>query len=255
MRVELRGKGAWAGAGILLALAPVFLFFGAINADQRKQGLAGMFFTLSGITVVLACLPAVESLRRMGRRVWVCQNGVAWKGGRTHGALSWPEIAVVVYDHHVPKLVAAFGLIGALAARFLGSGRITLTTRTGEVMELPAGVRNMYRVASAVAQGIKSHVLPGLEQALAAGQPTQFGEHLTLEGPGIRWVDKRIRWEDIDQVVVQYRAASSSVLHANAAKRPLDIELGAIPNLHLLLELVENRFQVPVSMVGEASLP
>jgi hypothetical protein len=255
VRVELRGKGAWAGAGILLALCPVFLFFAAINADQRKPGLVTLFLVLAVVTVLLACWPAVESLRRLGRRVWVCQNGLAWKGGRSRGALTWPEIAAVVYEHHVPKLTVAFGLLGALAARFLASGRIALTTRAGEVVELPAGVRGLYRVASAIAEGIKPHVLPGVEQALAAGQPTPFGPHLLLETPGLKWVDKRVRWEDLDRLVIQYRAASPSVLHADAGRPLLDIELGAIANLHLLLEVAERRFRVRVSTVGEDRLP
>jgi hypothetical protein len=191
----------------------------------------------------------------MGRRVWVCQNGLAWRAGRARGSLAWPEIATVTYQHHVPQLAAMFGLLGALAARFLGCGRLTLTTRAGDTVELPAGVRGLYRAAVAVCEGIKPYTLPALEQAVAAGQPTEFGPHLTLEAPGIKWVDKKIRWEDLGGLEIRYRAAAPSVLHASAGRPLLDIELGAIPNLHLLLDLVERRFRVPVRTVGEASLP
>jgi hypothetical protein len=255
VRAELRGKGSWAGVAVLLALVPVFLLIAAINADRRKPAVVALFLGLSVVTVLLAVLPAVESIRRMGRRVWVCQNGLAWRAGRKRGSLSWPEIATVTYQHHVPQLVMMFGLLGALAARFLGCGRLTLTTRAGDTVELPAGVWGLYLAATIVSEGIKPHTLPALEQAVAAGQPTEFGPHISLEGPGIKWVDQKIRWENLNGLEIRYRAAAPSVLHAHAGRPLLDIELGAIPNLHLMLELVERRFHVPVRTVGGASLP
>jgi hypothetical protein len=255
VRAELRGKGAWVGVGVLLALLPVFLLIAAINADRRKPAVVTLFLVLSVCAVLLAAVAAVESLRRMRRRVWVCQNGLAWQAGRARGSLSWPEITTVTYQHHFPQLAVMFGLLGALAGRFLSYGRLTLTARTGETVELPAGIRGLYRAATVVSEGIKPYTLPALEQAVAAGQPTEFGPHLTLEGPGIKWVDKKIRWEDLSRLEIRYRSAAPSVLHADAGRPLLDIELGAIPNLHLMLELVERRFHVPVRTVGEASLP
>jgi hypothetical protein len=255
VQAELRGKGAWAGVGVFLVLLPLFLLIAAINADRRKPAVVTLFIGLSVVTVLLAAGAAVASLRRMGRRVWVCQNGLAWRAGRARGSLSWSEIATVTYQHHFPQLAVMFGLLGALAGRFLSYGRLTLTTRTGDTVELPAGVRGLYLAAAAVSEGIKPYTLPALEQAVAAGQPTEFGPHLTLEGPGIKWVDKKIRWEDLSRLEIRYRSTAPSVLHADAGRPLLDIELGAIPNLHLMLELVERRFRVPVRTVGEASLP
>src|SRR5262249_56776613 len=97
VRRELRGKGAWAGAGVLIGLCPLCLLIAGINSDARRQGVANMFLVLAIVSFLLALLPVVESLRRIGRRVWVCENGLAWKAGSARRGLASPEITSVGY--------------------------------------------------------------------------------------------------------------------------------------------------------------
>jgi hypothetical protein len=255
VRKELAGKGAWIGAGVLLGVALLFFLLAGINADARKPGRAIILLLVALSSLFLAGFAVFESIRRLGKRVQVCENGLAWKAGSSSGALGWPEIVTVVYQHHIPALVMVFGPLGPLAARFLGRGQLMLTTKTGEVVELPA-VHGLYGVSATVCRKIKPHVLPEIERKIEAGEPIEFGPHLLVESKGLRWVDQKVRWRDLDALVVQHRAASPSVLHADASQPPLlDIELGAIPNLHLLLDVVEDRFRVPVRTVGEDRIP
>jgi hypothetical protein len=267
---ELHGKGAWGGVGILGGVTLTFLFLAAINfSNPNPPGMrwGPVCLGVALVCFILTIVVLVDSISRLGRRVWVCANGVAWRRGGRLENCTWPEIASVTYEHRAPGIfsgagnAAMFGALGALAHRFLATGRLTLGRRptpdldTSGPLHLPTGVHGMYGLAKRIAERIRPYELPGLLQSIQAGQSLGFGPHITLEVPGVRWVDKQVPWQDLHEVVVEYRPNPPSVLKAKGVRGLRDVDLGAIPNLHILLELFEHHLRIRVLYVGENRLP
>jgi hypothetical protein len=111
----------------------------------------------------------------------------------------------------------------------------------------------MFRASRSISNKIRPRVLPRLERRLQAGEAVDFGPHITISQRGIQWVKNKLGWPAVEVIRIVNRGGQA-VLHLETQPRVIDVDLSAIPNLHILLEMVQ-QFRIPVGAVGESRLP
>jgi hypothetical protein len=247
---ELRPRQWWIGllsGSAVLALAILVIVLFVKRDPPRWVQMTTLILLVGSLIVTLLC--GWKVIESVGRRVWLCEHGVLWKGlgGRT--ACLWADADAVTYQKSMGggHMAVQMGLIGALVASIVTKYTLTIRKKDGQTVTLPATVTGLFHVWAALSKRLKPALLPGIYQAIDARTPVAFGPLVEVLPLGLKWVDGQIAWQDLTGVILTMRFdLGRGVLKAVGPRSAQDIEIGSIENLELLLDVLERRFGLKV---------
>ena len=189
------------------------------------------WYALATAGLIPLLLLALSRVRRAHRVVQIHKNGIHIRGrrGRQH-TLRWGEIGGIAST--------------TLQDRFLGftlrsRHRATLYPLLGKPIQLDSRLPNLDELTARVKARLYPRLLPELRTALRGGDQLYFGP-VTLHTRAVHLRGREIPWEQV--ALINLRAGYLVVeLHQQRAKK---IPVGQIPNVELLIQLIQEGVDV-----------
>lgn len=242
--LRLAGLGAAAVLGPLLYGMELYSQnlprYGAVAANLWSQ--PWLWLSLAALVVFL--LLGIVRLAASRRWVDLYQKGLRIKPGKP-AFLPWSQVAGVSTE-----ISGARKLSGGERLRY----RAALHPTTGRPIHLDEGLENLPELLSQIKAHLYPRLLPALKEEFHTGRWVHFGE-LAISSQGLRlgadqrnWLD--ITWPEIKGVQVQNgrltieygQPAAKGAVQAGANHTSLRqrwFEAGRIPNIELLLQLIQ----------------
>jgi hypothetical protein len=214
-------------AGFLVVLLPIAIL--AKSADNQALAIPALILIL--VAGFLCCALAVLTVMTLKRRVVVCEKGIFIQGLTTTTTCLWNDVGEVVFQ-----------MIGIGFSR-----QVSLRTHDGKQIVLPLAIPRLFRVYSHICEQTMPLLLPPILRALDKGEEVAFGQFIKVTPRGLDWDSKRLSWKKIDHLFWGYLVAlKRSALTVRGKQEVGPIDTALVPNVLLLLTVVEQRYQLPV---------
>jgi hypothetical protein len=191
------------------------------------------WFLLAALSLIPLILYMLRHLRRQRSGVSFNQNGLrllGLPGGPQH--LFWTQIAGIAANHQRFHL---FGLT-------LSEQHSALIFPTqGRAISLPGSLQDLPDLIEQVKQRVYPLLLPELKGRLQVGQWLHFGP-VRLNKSQIYLKNRDFPWQQVKDI----RVAGGTLQVQSEQNRQIRIACSRIPNLDLLLRIIENEISVPV---------
>jgi hypothetical protein len=230
-------------------------------------GSAGDILLVIAAFIVLI-VGVVMILMPQGMRMVLCENGVIVAEKKKVQFIPWAEVAGVYYwmEGAVPGLGAFLGR--RLSIETTEGRRVTIrgnprhqdpadvieTTEGKRILVPPTFFPNYFRMANALIERIRPEALRAAREGLGRGRPVPFGKHILLKPDGFHWEGKHVPWEDITEVRWGRgtregggRSGYDTSLSLIGPAKARDLSTSDVPNVPVLLELLESDFGVKVT--------
>ncbi|MCI0461045.1 MAG: hypothetical protein L0Z62_29200 [Gemmataceae bacterium] len=236
--------GYWVALGIaggvsLFVIILAILVFptnkGLLIAPTIVLGAAGLFLTGTALT---------QALRGMNLQLLLCEHGFQYRRFSRCVSARWQDVAAVLYAReYVPSGKSLFVEI------------LTVTLRDGKEIGLPSNLGDLHEIYTYLNTATRPLLVQQAQAALDRGESLRFGDDLRLQPTGLVYKGQHRGWEYVPRAVVC--AAPIATTPGSRSTLAVRLEgldpaqvwcLGAslVPNCHVLLELLESRFRVPV---------
>lgn len=208
----------WAlGAPALAFVVPLVVAL----AGRETEPLVPLGYALA--VVVLWAIGVARACRDWQRRVWVFENGIMQRRrGRTQTC--WWQDVVAVWHGWGPETL-----------KFVGSiPRIALDTADGHRLFFDERLQDVAQLAELVRAQTARHLLPRLEQELAAGGHVRFGP-VTLSRAVLAWGPYGLDWALVRRIEL---SGKHLLVRSADSQRPWRAaHATTVSNLHVLLPL------------------
>jgi hypothetical protein len=237
---EFRPPRSWAGWTFATALLAVAVPVAVLMARSGHPIGAALLTAIAAGGAALNLY--LGRARRAAGRVVVCEDGLRCEFDGRSVTCAWADVESVAYRNEGnPR----------------PTERLVIARRDATEFEVPATAAPAAEVLRALHAPLRPLLLPPVEQALERDEAAGFGPLLQLEAWGLVWVETPICWADLEAVSCGFHERSRcAVLVARSRLAVSPLDLGAIPNVVLLLELLRDRFGVRVehaaALIGEA---
>lgn len=204
------------------------------------------WFLLSGLLLLGFLFLLYRRMRLSRRFVAVHKEGLSLNlpsgilpaGTRTY-SLRWGQIAGIATD--------------TVQERFLGldlgvTSQAVLFPNLGRPVRLDSSLQRQPELVSRIKAGLYPRLLPGLSERLQAGQWLMFGP-LSIQGGALRllraWPATRlvVPWSQVNRIDVRSGYLTIELkdppTQNHSGRGPLRIAISQIPNLEILLQLVQ----------------
>jgi hypothetical protein len=223
--------------GVLLALFGVgvaVLLVVALVAANQKQALPHLKLLLVGVIAPLfagvGMLVKWWSLR--GGSAIAFERGLARLQGQQCDVMRWQEVQIVRRGRPADANDITIGT----------PVRLTLVARDGREWVFSEAYSELKNLRAVVEECTLAHMIPAALEDLQAGEPLDFGSLAAdqdgLKGPG----DASLAWGSVSEAAVD---KGMLVVGSKLSSKPYcKIPLYEVPNLHLLIALVEDYVRV-----------
>jgi hypothetical protein len=222
------------GVVVLMCLALVIVCLPVVLLVGQKQNpgvfVPTMIVLVLGIggTFVFGLCWALA----FNRRVIVCENGLLIQGLGSKTPLLWTDVEAVTFQMQG---------IGPW------SHVVTLRKAGGRDLTVPMAVRKQFQLFQVISDAIKPLHLPRVYAALDRGESVDFGEELKLTPRGLLWSQKLVPYDKVGGVLFGMRPdIKRAVLFLSNRKDVPHIETAFLPNLEVLLTVLEDRYGIEV---------
>jgi hypothetical protein len=214
-------------AGTIGAVIAVGLIDQVPRAARPSAGLT--FAALAGIAAVTAVL---QARRREAIAVVAYENGLVYSLAGTTGVVRWADVTAVSEQR--------FTRVNPLGQEVGRGHQFLFECQDGTVHELEVGgIDDSETLAGYVHQGSLEFLIPRAEADLSAGRPVTFGP-LSATPPGLVCGTDFLVWDEMASIEV---IAGRLVIGRRGAEAAwFDGPTLVIPNVHLLLNLIDARF-------------
>jgi hypothetical protein len=230
----------------------VFLLGGALAFILAVTALVALTDQLLGVVVisaVIVALLAVPMLRllRFASRLWAVRtiylytHGVVVEEGDVTEVFHWDDLAALYIRvrrlgvDYMPDSEAAQA---SARLNFL----LTLQRTDGTTFDIESAVRQMKEIANGIGKRLAVHKFEGLQQHITDNGSYHFGR-LTVYDDRMSYDDLDYRWYPLQRVEFGY-AEHMVVWQAGAPRPRAVLPVAAIPNVHLLMLLLEPHAEV-----------
>ncbi len=228
----------WFLPGLILSLG--FLAFGLWRQylGYAKFGTAPgaswgrPWFLLAALSLIPLTLFMLRHVRRLRRGVSLNQNGLRMvRISPQHPTLLWSQIAGIAANHQRYQL---FGL--TLSDQY--SALIFPTN--GKAVRLPGDLQDLPDLIDQVKQRVYPLLLPELKSRLQGGQWLHFGP-VRFNKTRIFLKNRELSWQQVANI----RVAGGNLPVQSENTPGIRIDCSRIPNLDLLLQVIESEITVP----------
>jgi hypothetical protein len=222
---------------VLAVLAPLAYGIWRTYYGLQKYGLAAAkawgppWFALSSLALIALLMLALVRVRRAHRIVSVHQDGlyIQHTGGRKH-TLQWGEIrsirAMTFDDTFLGKKIRT-------------RHRTLLGLQEGKTIRLDSSINNLAELTSRIKAKIYPRLLRQLRLELEAREELYFGpvtinrDRLRFE-PGRLREAKQLAWRQVRNITIR----NGRLVIDSHNDNPLSVPVNRIPNLELLIQLI-----------------
>ncbi len=221
---------------ILIVLAPLgyglyryrygIIHFGPVAARAWSRP----WFALSAVALIPLLWLALRRVRRAHRVVKLYKHGltIRWTGGRRN-TLLWNQIEGVSHQ--------------TIDKKFLGitidqKERLKLHTGDGKPVRVDDHIRSLPELAARLKAKVYPALLPQLRTRFREGEPLHFGP-VTLYQDEIQLRNQAISWNQVAHIDIQ----AGYLMVESEHRKPIRIAAGHIPNIELLIQLLQEGVQ------------
>jgi hypothetical protein len=127
------------------------------------------------------------------------------------------------------------------------SRQVSVRTLQGRKIVMPLAVRRLFRLYQLICEKTTPRLLPPILQTLDQGREVAFGEFIKLTPGGLFWDGKLLPWRGIDHLSWGYFVQiKRSALAVSGEQQVGQIDTTLVPNVELLLAVLEKRYQIKV---------
>jgi hypothetical protein len=219
----------WLSVSAVLMVAAIVALILAQGSRNKVVAVPAAIIAIpnSGLLVLLI----IFTIMSVKRRVVLCENGLFIQGLSRTSVCLWDDV-VEVY----------FQMIGIAFGR-----GVSVRTREGKQIGVPMAVRPLFQLYLLICEKTAPRLLPPIQQALDQGLEIEFGEYIKLTPRGLYWDGKTLPWGQVTNVswgFLMHIKRSALSVSADQSVGPIDTTL--IPNVVLLLDLLEKRYRIKV---------
>jgi hypothetical protein len=218
-------------AAVIAGTLGAVIGLGLIDAIPRaaRPAAGGTAAALAGIAAAAAVL---QARRREVVTVVAYEHGLAYTLGGKHGVVRWADVTAVSEQR--------FTRVNPIGQEVGRGHQFLFECKDGVVHDLEVGgIDDSVTLAGYVHQGTLEFLVPRAEADLKAGRPVAFGP-LAATPPGLACGDDFLIWDEMASIEVVGGRLVVGRRGAEAAW--FDGPTWVIPNVHLLLNLIEARF-------------
>lgn len=221
--------------GVMTAVA-IFVLVSVQPLDKKSPAMGPVAVGVA-VCGMLAALCGLMGLFSLGQRVVIHENGLSVQTLRATQRVPWGDVEAVY--HHLFKV-------------FLGQ-EVWLVTRGGEKVQLPQLVVGLFAAYREICDRIKDRLLAEVRREIASGRMVSFGDDLGVSRGEFHWRDlslpladvKKLHW-GVEHYASGNRMALRSVFSVLEPAGYERLQTKSIPNLPILLELLEKDYHVEV---------
>jgi hypothetical protein len=216
----------------LMVLAPFAyglwrnLYAQAYYGPVAARAWSWPWYALATTALVPLLLLALLRVRRAHRSITLHKKGldIRWTGGQRH-ILPWRQISGLACNtvQHV-FLSLPLGTQSYLTIFPLSGKPIYLDDRIPQLPDLATQLKNI----------IYPNLFPQLQAAYKKGETLYFGP-VTLKQNSIQLREQEIPWKQITSLNIQV----GELVVESKTKRPIKVPIGLIPNVELLIQLLQ----------------
>jgi len=218
--------------GSLAVLAPFlyglkrYLYARANYGPVAATTWSSPWFGLAAIALIPLILLALQRVRRSHRIATLHKEGIMirWTGGQFHN-MRWEDIEALISD--------------TVENKFLGiplktRQRLTILSHSGEKVHIDDRIPNLSELTERIKAKIYPRLLPYLRAALQKGDLLYFGP-VILQKQAIKLREQGIPWDQVARLSV----VSGKLVVESKSNRKLRVAVGKIPNVDLLIQLLQ----------------
>jgi len=189
------------------------------------------WFTLAAIALIAYLGLALRRLRRARQVVTVHKNGITIRlHKKKRFIFNWNQLSGLACTTVQPTFLGR-----ALKPRH----RITIYPIQGNPISLNDRVPNIPGLVKRIKAKIYPHLLPTLRKNFSKGHPINFGP-ITFQQDSLLLRDKAIPWDHVTNINVR----GGRLMVESHTNRPIKIPTGKIPNIELLIRLLQEGVEI-----------
>ena len=225
-RASAGRAGHFTISAILLILAGLTAI-GIVNPPAENSPPPAMFISLMSIFAVLAVVCFGIGMYSQNHTLILFPDGLARTGEGAPDVIRWSEVReLYMFIHPV-------------------AGKHRIVAQDGRKLEIDASVKDGKALGEAVRRTLFDHMLPAAEKAFQSGETLAFGP-LRVDYSFLYYKDKRLAWNEIEEMQLLYNAHTRSVQFEVRASGSMLLpwcvmKSQNIPNLDVFKALAERK--------------
>jgi hypothetical protein len=236
-------------------IAAGLLFFPVLAWGIYDQADSGEFDRLIWEFIVVAgALFGFVMVQAMGRRISIHQEGISYVSLFRQADLTWEEITSTRYQQqsadiaaHSDLLLLMFYVLAEKAGFMVPS--LWITGR--QTIRIGTGIRDGHEAIELVLRKVDSRLRPEADRFLASGASVSFGR-ISLSPEGVAWRTRApIPWSEI--VACRLEGRRLRIRRQGKFYDSIVVRTKKIPNLFVLMELIECRMSAPAGLTASES--
>jgi hypothetical protein len=236
--------GYWVALAIAGGVSLLVVILAILVFPTNKGLLIAPTIVLGATSLFLTGVALVQALRGMNLQLLLCENGFQYRRFSRCVSARWQDVAAVLYAREwVPSGKSLFLEV------------LTITLRDGKAIGLPWNLGDLHEIYTHINAATRPLLVQQAQALLDRGESLRFGDDLRVQPTGPVYKGQHRPWEYIPRAVVC--AAPIATTPGSRGTLAVRLEghdpaqvwcLGAslVPNCHVLLDLLANRFGVPV---------
>jgi hypothetical protein len=221
----------WIWLVVSAVLLAILLPVAILAKSANNLALAIPAIVLTVLDAVLCISLVFLTMMTLRRRAVVCEHGIFIQGLAGATTYLWRDVREVFFQ------MAGIGF----------SRQVSIRTQKGNRIVVPFGIRRLFHLYCLICEKTIPLLSPPIRRTLDQGQEVAFGEFIKLTPSGLFWDGKLLPWREIDNLFWGYFTQigrSAVAVRGKHQTGPIDTTL--IPNVLLLLDLLEQRYRLKV---------